>query len=57
MKILILDLVAFTSRIDSYKICDDFDDRHAINNRKGKAISIEVYSVLEDTGRLKLPDI
>jgi len=48
--------IAFTSRIDSYKICDDFDDRHAINNRTGKANSVEVYSVLEDSGRSKLLD-
>jgi len=25
------------------KICNDFDDRHPINNRKGKAIPTEVY--------------
>jgi hypothetical protein len=31
-------------------ICDDFDDRHAIDNRKGKAIPIDLYSVLEDSG-------
>jgi len=49
--------IAFTSRINSYKIGDDFDDRHAINNRKGKAIHIEAYSVLEDSGRSKLQDI